>query len=159
MGRENGYEATTRYILEAGASPNATYYEEWLPMALACIHGHEVVVRLLLDHGVDPNSTKSWLRDPSIEVQSDDKGCPLILAAGRGHENVVRLLSSYGVSPDIRCEGIHGLDISSLSIAARQGHLSIVKLLVSLGCDVHIKGWSGSSILADAAYRGHYGVV
>ncbi|CAG8900252.1 unnamed protein product [Penicillium egyptiacum] len=156
---KNGYEATTRYTLEAGASPNATHYEEWLPMALACIHGHEVVVRLLLDHGVNPNSTESWLQDPSIEAQSDDEGCPLILAAGRGHENVVRLLISYGVSPDIRCKGTHGLDISPLSIAARQGHLSIVKPLVSLGCDVHIEGWSGSSILADAAYGGHCGVV
>jgi ankyrin repeat protein len=156
---KNGYEATTRYTLEAGASPNATHYEEWLPMALACIHGHEVVVRLLLDHGVNPNSTESWLQDPLIETQSDDEGCPLILAAGRGHENVVRLLLSYGASPDIRCEGIHGLDISPLSIAVRQGHLSIVKLLISLGCDVRIEGWSGSSILADAAYGGHCGVV
>lgn len=156
---KNGYEATARYALEAGASPNATHYEDWLPMALACIHGHEAVVRLLLDYGVNPNSTESWLQDPSIEARSDDEGCPLILAAGRGHENVVRLLLSYGVSPDIRCEGTHGLDISPLSMAARQGHLSIVKLLVSLGCDVHIEGWVGSSILADAAYGGHCGVV
>jgi FOG: Ankyrin repeat len=128
-------------------------------MALACIHGHEAVVRLLLDQGVNPNLTESWLQDPLIEAQSDDEGCPLILAASRGHENVVRLLLSYGVSPDIHCEGNHGLEISPLSIAVRQGHLSIVKLLVSLGCDIYIEGWSGSSILADAAYGGHYGVV
>lgn len=44
-------------------------------------------------------------------------------------------------------------------MAVRQGHLSIVKLLVSLGCDIYIEGWSGSSILADAAYGGYCGVV
>lgn len=156
---KNGSEATARYTLEAGASPHAAYYEEWLPMALACIHGHEAIVRLLLDHGVDPNWSWSWLREPSIDAYRDDEGCPLILAAGRGHESVVRLLLSHGVPPDVRFERLDGLDISPLSVAARGGYLSLVKLFVSLGCDVQVGAWWGASILVNAADKGHCEVV
>lgn len=156
---KNGFEASARNALGAGASPNASGFEEWLPMALACIHGHHTVVRLLINHGVDPSSTESWLREPEYEPQSDDEGCPLILAAGRGHESVVRLLISHGVHPDIRSLRVDNVDLSGLAIAARNGHLSIVKLLINLGCDPYIEGWFGSSILADAAYGGHYEIV
>lgn len=156
---KNGFETSARNALEAGASPNASVFEEWLPMALACIHGHDTVVRLLINHGVDPSSTESWLREPEYEPQSDDEGCPLILAAGRGHESVVRLLISHGVHPDIRSLRVDDLDLSGLAIAARNGHLPIVKLLINLGCDPSIRGWFGPSILADAAYGGHYEVV
>ncbi|KAJ5378356.1 hypothetical protein N7509_011475 [Penicillium cosmopolitanum] len=156
---KNGYEKSARHILEAGASPNASVFEEWLPMALACIHGHETVVRLLMNYEVDPSSTESWLQEPSYESQSGDEGCPLILAAGRGHESVVRLLISHGVHPDIRSSRVDDVDLSGLAIAARNGHLLIVKLLINLGCDPYIRGWFGSNILADAAHEGHFDVV
>lgn len=156
---KNGYEESARHTLEAGASPNASVFDEWLPMALACINGHEAIVRLLMNYGVDPSSTGSWLQEPSDEPQSDDEGCPLILAAGRGHESVVRLLISHGVHPDIRSSRVDDVDLSGLAIAARNGHLSIVKLLINLGCDPYIKGWFGSNILADAAHEGHFEIV
>lgn len=154
-----GSQATARYTLEAGASPHATHYEEWLPTALACIYGHEPIVRLLLEYGVDPNSTGSWLRYPSRDVYRDDEGCPLILAAGRGHEDIVRLLLDYGVPPNVEFVRLDGLDISPLSVAVRYGHLSLVKLFVSLGSDVHIGAWFGANILVAAAARGHCDVV
>lgn len=154
-----GSEATARYILEAGASPHATHYQEWLPMALACIYGHEPIVRLLLEYGVDPNSTGSWLRYPSREVERDDEGCPLILAAGRGHEDIVRLLLDYGVPPGVESVLPDGLDISPLSEAVKYGYLSLVKLFVSLGSDVHIGAWLGANIFVTAAGRGHCEVV
>ncbi|KAJ5387441.1 hypothetical protein N7509_009982 [Penicillium cosmopolitanum] len=156
---KNGYHESARKSLQAGASPNASVFEEWLPMALACIHGHDAIVQLLIDYGVDPSSTESWLREPAYEPQSDDEGCPLILAAGRDRESVVRLLISHGVDPDIRSIILDDIVLSGLGMAARNGHLSIVKLLVELGCDPYIKGWFGSSILADAAHGGHYETV
>ncbi|KAJ5157602.1 uncharacterized protein N7482_008702 [Penicillium canariense] len=134
---KHSYEATARYALEAGASPNAVHYEEWVPMALACIYGHDAI----------------------YESERVDSGCPMILAAGRGHENVIRLLLSSGASPDIRYAQVGGRCISPLSRAAKQGHLSVVKLLVSLGCDVHIEDWYRSNIIASAADGGHCGVV
>ncbi|OQD93586.1 hypothetical protein PENSOL_c031G09265 [Penicillium solitum] len=154
-----GSETTARYILEAGASPHATHYQEWLPMVLACIYGHEPIVRLLLEYGVDPNSTGSWLRYPSREVYRDDEGCLLILAAGRGHEDIVRLLLDYGVPPGVEFVLPDGLDISPLSEAVRYGYLSLVKPFVSLGSHVHIGAWLGANILVTAARRGHYEVV
>ncbi|KAJ5396247.1 uncharacterized protein N7487_010550 [Penicillium crustosum] len=154
-----GSEATARYALEAGASPHATHYEEWLPTALACIYGHEPIVRLLLEYGVDPNSGGSWLRSTARDINRDDEGCPLILAAGRGHEDIVQLLLDYGVPPGVEFVRIDGLDISPLSVAVRYGHLSLVKLFVSLGSDVHIGAWLGANILTTAAERGHYEVV
>ncbi|CAI7614540.1 unnamed protein product [Penicillium pancosmium] len=154
---KNGHEESARNSLQAGASPNVAVFEEWLPMALASIHGHDAIVQLLIDYGVDPSSTESWMRDPSHEGESDDEGSPLLLAAGRGHESVVRLLISNGVQPDIRLRFYD--KISGLRVAARNGHLSIVKLLISLGCDPYIEGEFGSSILTDAASEGHYEIV
>lgn len=82
---KNGYEQSARKSLHAGASPNASFFEKWLPMALACIHGHDAIIRLLIDYGVDPSSTKSWPRVPSCYARNDHyEGCPLMLAAGRG---------------------------------------------------------------------------
>jgi hypothetical protein len=62
MGGEHGYEVTPRYALKAGASPSAVYYEDWKPMALACVHGHDAVVRLLLEHGVKPDTVDGWTK-------------------------------------------------------------------------------------------------
>lgn len=153
---KNGHEVAVRYSLEAGASPNAAYFESWLPMALACIHGHEAVVRLLLEHGVDPisDTMQAWLTQPEYDPQTDDEGSPLILAAANGHENVVKLLLSSGVPPDIRCEDIYGKEISPLSMAATNGHLSLVKLFVSLGADLRIEGLH-DTIIADVSVGGH----
>lgn len=90
--------------MEAGASPNASVSEPWLPMALDCIQGHDDIVRLLIEYGVDLSLTQGWFWDDCAQPE-DDYYCdssPLILAAGCGHESIVRILISYGVNPDIR---------------------------------------------------------
>ncbi|KAJ5115998.1 hypothetical protein N7456_000346 [Penicillium angulare] len=159
-GAKNGYEATVRRSLQAGASPSSAHYEPWVPMALACIHGHEAVVRVLLEYGVNPISETMdvWYKDPRNRPLTGDEGSPPILAAAQGHEKVVDLLLSSGVPHDIRCKGWHGIDISPLSMAARNGHIFLVKLFISLGSDIQIEGLHGS-IIADAANEGHCEVV
>lgn len=154
---KHGFETTARYALVAGASPNAAHYEEWVPMALSCIHGHEGIVRLLLDYGVDPNALEGWTHFEGVdEAESGDHGYPMALAAGRGHEHIIKLLLAYGASVDTPTEE---LGDTPLAIAARKGHLSIVKLLVGLGCDIHVPGFFGQTLLSDAAHEGHSEVV
>ncbi|KAJ5248550.1 hypothetical protein N7468_000001 [Penicillium chermesinum] len=160
---KNGYEATARFALQAGASPNARFYENWLPMALACIHGHADVVKLLLANGVDPDTSEGWchLDELAYEPEGDDDGCPMILAAGNGHESIVKLLVSHGASPDIRFVRANGSreEFRALNVAAERGHLSIVKYLLQVGCDINIPGWAGDSILSDAAKGGYVALV
>ncbi|KAJ5903359.1 hypothetical protein N7504_005742 [Penicillium tannophilum] len=151
---KHGFETTARYALEAGASVDSAHYEEWVPMALACIHGHENVVRLLLDRGVDPNAVEGWTR---LEEDIDgDYGSPVALAAGRGHASVVRLLLAYNAAPDTPTELV---EETPLTIAARGGHLSVVKIFVEAGCDIQRFEQSYYTPLYNAACEGHTEVV
>ncbi|KAJ5246091.1 hypothetical protein N7468_001074 [Penicillium chermesinum] len=139
-GIENGCERTTQYALEAGA-PADKFPLLYVPptrrspMQIACRLGNEAIVRLLLDRGV-----------------SEDSGIVgMQVAAERGHDEVIRLLVDRGFSP----KGPAARGESPLNEAVRGNKLSTVKLLISLGCDPHIPGFFGPSLLFDAASLGH----
>ncbi|KAJ5387078.1 hypothetical protein N7509_009619 [Penicillium cosmopolitanum] len=130
----HGFERTVRYALDAGISPNQAYEQEWLPLALACIHGHEGVVRILLKHGVDLNADVEWSNfdDNDDRFESEDYGYPAALAARRGHESIVKLLLEFDTPIDDETER----GDTPLGMAAGAGHLSMVKFLVEEGCEI-----------------------
>lgn len=99
---KHGKETTARQALEAGAPPNAVYDDEFVPMALPCIHGHEGIVRLLLDYGIGPSSVRGWANfDEEIDFsESGDWGYSVFLATVHGYESIVKLLLLHRATPD-----------------------------------------------------------
>ncbi|OKO89628.1 Ankyrin-1 [Penicillium subrubescens] len=136
MGGEHGYEVTPRYALKAGASPSAVYYEDWKPMALACVHGHDAVVRLLLEHG-------EWDQTP------------LNIAADRGHLSTVKLLVENGCEIDTQ----EPSRFTPFHKAVKQGHIDVVRYLLQMGaaCDSAAR-WFYTR-LCGAVSSGHLGII
>ncbi|KAJ5404339.1 hypothetical protein N7509_004210 [Penicillium cosmopolitanum] len=157
----NGIESTAHCALEAEASVTEEYdlprFGSWPPMAVACIQGHEPIVRLLIEHSVDLNSIKGFMTPPNREnshwemLEPRTTTSPMLLAASHGHEHIVRLLLSKGAYPNIIDEESY---MTPFKIAVSKGHLNIVKLL-----DKQVFDLPGGNLLADAAGRGHYGIV
>lgn len=136
----SGCQATVQYALEAGASPDSfpllhvpRYIES--PMYIACSLGNEAIVRSLLDHGTSERSAIIGMR----------------MAASGGHDHLIRLLLDHGISPKDHSPS----SVFPLTMAVRFGHLSTMKLLLSLGCDAHVPGFFGPSVLFDAAFSGY----
>ncbi|CAI7662755.1 unnamed protein product [Penicillium pancosmium] len=150
----HGFERTVRYALDAGISPNKAYNQDWLPLALACIHGHEGVVRILLKHGVDLNADVEWgnFDDNDDRFESEDYGYPAALAARRGHESIMKLLLEFDTPIDDETER----GDTPLGMAAGAGHLSMVKLLVEEGCEIDMPAVPP---LCHAAESGHLQIV
>ncbi|CAI7598568.1 unnamed protein product [Penicillium pancosmium] len=157
----NGIESTAHYALEAEASLAEEYdlprFGSWPPMGVACIQGHEPIVRLLIEHSVDLNSIKGFMTPPNREnshwemLKPRTTTSPMLLAASHGHEHIVRLLLSKGAYPNIVDEKSY---MTPFKIAVLKGHLNIVKLL-----DKQVFKLPGGNLLADAAGRGHYGII
>ncbi|KAL2867411.1 ankyrin repeat-containing domain protein [Aspergillus lucknowensis] len=78
-----------RFLLDAGASPNAIHPEVRPPLQAAAIMGFVNVVRILLERGADP-------------AYVDTGGTSLASAASAGHYEVAKLLSEAGAPIDIK---------------------------------------------------------
>lgn len=160
----HGVQATAKYALDAGISPTATCFEEWVPIALACRHGHGPIVRLMLDKGVDPNSDhEHWGKpnrlDWSYGIYKDPNTSLVAHAARNGHLIVCKTLIEYGANHGV---GETWIVANTLLIAGKKGHLSVVKFLYETACNDfdHEKHESVAyKCLGCAAEPGHIEIV
>jgi len=86
---EKGHESVARFLLDRGASINATAMDNWTPLHFAALNGHESIARLLLDRGASINATAKY------------NSTPLHIAALNGHESVAQLLLERGADTTI----------------------------------------------------------
>ncbi|KAG2449821.1 hypothetical protein HYH02_005344 [Chlamydomonas schloesseri] len=102
-------------LLDAGATPNAPFFEDDTILTAAVDGGNPALVATLLAAGANPNQTNTA------------GAVPLQLAVSKGHTELVRLLLDAGASPHIP-----GLDWSALRYH-HKGRYDILELLARGG--------------------------
>jgi ankyrin repeat protein len=136
-------EEVRRLVQENRMLLNAEWYSSTLLKA-AAEGGRLEVVRYLLDEGADINLSPA--------------GCATALeeACAEGHTEVASLLLARGADATAGSDGL-----GPLMYAAEPGHTDIVDLLLAHGCgDIdHQSPGDGMTVLHDACYNGHAGVV
>jgi len=124
-------------LLDAGANPNSTDWENWTPlMTAASTNEDPEMISVLVNAGANPN-----------ELLNDD-WTPLMLAVqDNRNSEIVNALVRSGAGIDFR--GIHNR--TALMYAVRYSTYSIVKELVDLGADVNAYGEFNTTPLMFAA--------
>ena len=111
-------------LLNAGAEPNQSDEEGWLPLMVAAANGQLNLVKLLVENGAEVNArahARSML----------DGMTPLMAASHHGHGAIVQYLLERGARPAIRSS--NGLDAAT--IAALEGHETVLALLREKGLE------------------------
>ena len=109
-----GFTEIVTLLLDAGASPNATFgegSERMSALTAAAYHGHVEVVEELLRHHADPNLTTSISN-------------PLIAAALEGSPETVLLLLKAGADQSARIQGK-----TALQFAQERGNHEVAEIL------------------------------
>jgi len=134
-------------MIAKGAQPMVT------ALIITAHYGHMDALRLLLKRGAQPN------------LMTNEGNTALTTAAARGHEDAVRILLE--VLTDEKRKEDQGFKIGreftvgrALRMAAQNGHLACVNVLIqTAGMDATSHGNRGTTVLYDAAERGHVDVV
>jgi ankyrin repeat protein len=110
-----------KYLLEAGANPNATNKEGETPLYQACLQWGDIqIVKLLLDHGADPDIGKN---NNKIAGQY-----PVLITTITGAENHLKVLLENGADP--RIDDGFG---QAIHAASSLGKESLIPLLIAHG--------------------------
>ncbi|KAK4060935.1 hypothetical protein Trihar35433_9860 [Trichoderma harzianum] len=172
MAIRHGHYEVVELLLNNGASYNAVFETDWLPITLASSEGQVNIAKLFLGLGADINESTSdgltplvkaiWKNkvdmvqfllengaDPSI---ADNSGSTALKAAiHMGNIEIVKLLLDN--SGDLAVEDDPGL--KPLHLAAHYGHVDIIKLLLEKGFKTTERGADGWTPLHAAAHGGH----
>ena len=117
-----------KFLLDAGADPNALNHNEETPLhSAARFTRNTEVFRMLLEAGADPN------------VKDGFTLTPLHHAALVDLRDVIVLFLEYGA--DINVQGKNG--DTALSFAISDGYYDLVKLLLEKGADPYIEAKNG----------------
>ena len=135
-----GKTATTRLLIDRGASIHRTSEGGTTQLQLAAKDGNPELVALLLDAGADPNN------------YPQGKLSPLAVTATLGHEESFELLLAAEADPKVAM----GDGRTALTHAAENGHPQIVKRLLSVGVDVDPVDAGGLTPLQLALGKQHY---
>ena len=137
----DGKTGTVHELLEAGASPDASYDEGTTALMQAALMGRTEIVGVLLDAdaGADPNAAN----DSGVTALAD--------AASRGHVGIVERLLANGAAPDSNIEGVG----TPLLIATVEGHARIVDALLNAGADPNVENSHGWTPLRTAEENGN----
>jgi len=129
-----------RALIAAGADPNASHADEWLPLHVAALEETPEITRLLLDAGADIAARCGKGRWTALHI-----------AVSYGHEQTARLLLERGA--DIEAKA--GKDFRPLHVAAYCGRANTVGLLLDHGADANAVAEDGRNAAAWAERQGH----
>ena len=161
---------TVAVLLKNGAGTDGRYDEGETVLTLAVNAGNPEIVQLLIDAKADVNAV------------NQDEMTPLMIAARKGDAPIVEALLKAGADLSLKSAsgdtaliqaisenhtGVaerlvkHGKDFDrheALSAAVHAEDLHLVKLLLTKGFDVNTPGFSGETLLIDAA-DGDFSIV
>jgi ankyrin repeat protein len=162
---EAGIVATVRYLLAAGADPNAWYTSDWpghqTPLyGAAGVVNHAGITKMLLDGGADPNDGEAeGEMGESVYHACDHTGhnecLRLILAAGP-----IQKAKDFCIKRKLDFEDIEGMLVfieygcnpnvtnprTALSHAILRGRsLELIRRLIEAGADPRVKDQDGTS--------------
>jgi len=128
-----GHRNVAEFLLDRGASVDATDGLKHTPLQIAAEYGNADVAALLLDHGAD------------VDARDIAGATPLEWGALRGNKKVVSLLINRGGL--VNAQASTGK--TALHLAATAGHKEIVAVLPAHGADVRIKNGDGQTPLQE----------
>jgi ankyrin repeat protein len=130
-----------RFLLDSGATVDASDEAGTTPLHLAARVGKDAVVALLLDRGA------------SIEERDLSNGTALMLACLGGHASTAQLLIARGAP----VEAANHAGLTALHIAARGGAERLLKVLLEAGANVDVTSKAGRAardLLPEGASQG-----
>ncbi|NXC14725.1 ASB12 protein, partial [Corythaeola cristata] len=141
MAVSNGHGECVKVLLDAGASPAGSIYNNCSPLLIAARDGDVDILRQLLDHGAEANVQA---RLPEWAANSATCSGPLYLAAVYGHLQCFKMLLLYGADPDYNCTEERVIaqvkePKTLLETCLRHGCSSeFIKLLIDFGANVYL---------------------
>ncbi|PKU28884.1 ankyrin repeat and socs box protein 12 [Limosa lapponica baueri] len=99
-GSGNGHRECVKVLLDAGASPVGSIYNNCSPLLIAARDGNVDILQQLLDHGAETNVQA---RLPEWAANSVACSGPLYFAAVYGHLECFKMLLLYGADPNYNC--------------------------------------------------------
>lgn len=128
-----------KYLLDAGAEPNAHGGIFYSAMHAAAYAGRIDVVRLLLENGADMNAEAEDLGKFKLSLgdtnpASSKNASPLENAVLMGHSSLVKFLLDNGANPNFK-SGYRGM--TPLHFAAATRNEEAIRLLLEAGVDVN----------------------
>ncbi|KAM0849787.1 hypothetical protein ACQ4PT_053505 [Festuca glaucescens] len=126
--------ATTRYLLDHGADPNA---DGMMGSALhgAVMAGKHETVELLLSRGIN------------VDLFDSVRGTPLHIAANKGEAGMVKFLLEHHADPN----KVFNLHSNPLGMAIQKKPLECVRLLLKAGADPNFTDYTGVTYTMVAA--------
>ncbi|VUC25834.1 unnamed protein product [Clonostachys rosea] len=173
---EGNHLHTSRKLIENGADPHRTFFQEGLNLLhVATDAGAVDVLELLLEAGIDPNKpdkTKNRLaplhlarssgvakillqHGANIEQLALNGNTPLHVVANRGLSKTAALFLAKGASIDTPNKS----GWTPLYPAILNGRVKVVKLLLNSGAEVNRADHDGNSPLTFAVETGHLKIV
>lgn len=136
--------SVAKILLDAGADPNISNWEDQTPLGWAAAEGKEDAMELLLKQsGININ-----------HVQTSGQS-PVSLAAQKGHTKCVKFLLGAGAEMNRADKDGN----TALLLAAASGNKVIAKLLLKSGAKINAQDRNGNTPLALATTNGHDAVV
>jgi len=154
----SGDAASTKLLLDAGASPNDALPEGMSALVLASHSGHTDVATLLLERGADPNAMDAgYTAMHAAVLRSDVKLVNALLA--RGANPNLRTTKGTPIRRDTTDYNLPATLIGSTPymLAARFLEPGIMKALAAGGADTTLTGRDGSTPLMLATGAGSGG--
>ena len=145
-------------LLDLGADPNASIWQDRLPLEHAVRRNHSEVVQLLLQSKADPNgwfpclccASRGNVYDQGPRQCRDDSKTPIQAAASMGSSIIVQLLLDNGAEPNATACGVYVT--TALQEAIRSKNLELVTLLLKAGADINASLQHGYTAL-EVAFR------
>ncbi len=138
-----GHNDIVRYLIESGASVNATSNANSIALHGAAYYGHLETVKLLVELGGEVNT-------PNIHGFT-----PLLSATAGGHGEIVRFLMSAGA--DVNAQTQQGA--TAILQAAVSGNKETFDLLLATGASTDVVDMDGDNLLHCAAMGGNLDIL